>query len=230
MRTLAIDTSHPGGSVAACHGGTVCSRILGEAGGHSRLLAERLKAVAREAGWEVADTQLVAVVRGPGSFTGLRVGVATAKALAWAGGMRLLGVSGVEVVARETARLTGWDDRPLQIAFDAGRGEVYAAVATADDPSGWRIGPASLLSAADWIAHLPPGSRVTGPALEPHAAAVAAAGHLLAPEAGWFPSAIAVAAAAIPRALAGAADDPHTLVPEYTRPSYADERRVTEAG
>ena len=103
-------------------------------------------------GYPLAEAELVAVIRGPGSFTGLRVGVATAKAVAWAGGATLLGLSGFEVVAVESARLTGWTDEPLAIAYDAGRGEVFATWATPAGDDGWRM-PASFSH------RLPPGFR-----------------------------------------------------------------------
>jgi tRNA threonylcarbamoyladenosine biosynthesis protein TsaB len=226
MRTLAIDTSHLSGTVAASDGERIVVRPLGVAGEHARLLAAMLTEVAQELGWPLSTADLVAVVRGPGSFTGLRVGVATAKAIAWAGGMRLVGVSGFEAVAQETARLTGWHDEPLEIAFDAGRGEVYAARVTADAaaPSGWRIGAAAIHEAAAWIAALPPTSCVSGPGMQLHAADVTARGHRVAPAEGWLPNAAVVAGLATARAAVGAVDEPHTLVPDYLRPSYADER------
>jgi tRNA threonylcarbamoyladenosine biosynthesis protein TsaB len=230
MRTLALDTSHSAGSVAASDGELVVTRPLGVAGEHARLLAAELVGVATACGWPLADAELVAVTRGPGSFTGLRVGLATAKAVAWAGGIRLVAVSGFEVVARQTARSAGWNTGSVAIAYDAGRGDVYAAVATADPtlPAGWRIGPPSLVPAAAWIAGLPHGTRVSGPATDLHATELSRGGHLLAPAEARLPNAAAVAEAALLRAAAGWFDDPHALVPEYLRPSYADEGRQTD--
>ncbi len=230
MRTLAIDTSHAAGSVAAGDGESLSVRPLGAAGEHAGLLAERLTEVARDLGWSLAEARLVAVIRGPGSFTGLRVGVATAKAIAWAGGLKLAGISGFEAVARETARLANRPPRPLEIAFDAGRGEVYAArlIPDAASPTGWRAGQAALHAANGWVAALPAGSWVSGPALQFHGPLVAAAGHQLAPAEGWFPTAEAAAALGRARAAAGLEDNPHMLVPEYLRPSYADERRALD--
>jgi tRNA threonylcarbamoyladenosine biosynthesis protein TsaB len=224
MRTIAIDTSHAAGSVAARGGEAVAERQLGAAGQHARLLAAAISEAAAELGWTPADAELVAVVRGPGSFTGLRVGVATAKAIAWAGGARLVAVSGFEAVAAETARAAGWHDRPLAIAYDAGRGEVFAAAAIPEAAGGWRIGAGELLAADAWIAALAAGSCVTGPAVETLADRLARAGHLLPPAAVWFPQARVVAELGLAKAVAGVSDSPASLVPEYLRPSYADER------
>jgi len=227
VRTIAIDTSHAGGSVAACDGPVRRTRSLGSAGEHARLLAAALAGVAAEAGWGVADANLVAVVRGPGSFTGLRVGIATAKAIAWSSGARLVGVSGLEVLAMLAA---GPQDAsgPLQIAYDAGRGEVFAATATPRD-QGWLVSPGRLESAEGWVAALPAGSWVTGPALTTLADRLRAAGHVLPPPAAWHPSALAVADLGIALADAGVADAAATLVPDYIRPSYADERPADPA-
>jgi tRNA threonylcarbamoyladenosine biosynthesis protein TsaB len=226
MKTLAIDTSLAPGSVAAADDDGVTERPLGAAGDHSRLLAAALEDVAGQRGWHVPDADLVVVVRGPGSFTGLRVGVATAKALAWATSARLVGVSGFAVVARMAARLASWHEAPIIIPFDAGRGEVFVAVATpAAEAGGWHVGSADLVPAAAWIAALPAGARVAGPALERLAPAVAARdGIAVAPAAAWFPTAGAAAVLGGLLAAAGVCDDAHTLLPDYLRPSYAEER------
>lgn len=221
-RTIAIDTSLSVGSAAACDGSAHVSRGLGPAGEHARHLAATIAAVTAELGWTPAEANLVAVVRGPGSFTGLRVGVATAKAIAWASGAQLFGVSGFEIVAAETALATGLRE-PVAIAYDAGRGEVFATVAV-PAADGWRIDQAALAPADRWIASVPRGFLVAGPALAALADQVAAAGHRLAPEAAWTPSAVAAARLAISRSATAASDAPAALVPEYLRPSYADER------
>lgn len=224
MRTIAIDTSHAAGSVVARAGDAVVERLLGPAGQHARLVAAAISGAAAELGWTPADAELVAVVRGPGSFTGLRVGVATAKAIAWTSGARLVGVSGFELVAVETARLADWRDGPLAIAFDAGRGEVFAATATPDAAGIWQMPAGQLFPGDAWIASLAPGSRVAGPVLETRAGQLAEAGHVLAPAAAWFPTAVVTAELALRKAAAGRFDSPESLLPDYIRPSYADER------
>ncbi len=225
MRAIAIDTSHAAGSVVARDGTSVASRPLGPRGEHAQRIALALAEAAGDLGWRVADAELVVVVRGPGSFTGLRVGVAAAKAIAWASGARLVGVCGFEVVAWETARLTASARQPVEIAFDAGRGEVYAATATpAAGAVGWLVGPPRLVAADIWIASLPPRSLASGPAVAALLEKLAGAGHATAPPEAWFPTAAGAADRGLARAEAGSFDDPQTLVPHYLRPSYADER------
>ena len=225
VKTLAIDTSLASGSVAALADDAVAERPLA-AGDHARLLAPALVDVAARLGWTPRDAGLIAVVRGPGSFTGLRVGVATAKALAWAGDAWLVGVSGFELVARRSARALGGHVGPVAIGFDAGRGEVFAATATPDAaaPGGWTVAPAALQPLAVWLAGLPAGGCVTGPVLA--GAGVAPPAHLVvAPPEAWFPTAAEAGAVALLHAAAGRRDAPATLVPDYLRPSYADEKR-----
>lgn len=236
MKTLAIDTSLASGSVAACDSTSMPPRIvdrpLGLPGEHARRLAPAVVEVAADLGWQVRDADMIAVVRGPGSFTGLRVGVTAAKAIAWTTGARLIGVSGFEIVALRTARALDLGTAAVAVAFDAGRGDVYAAVVGPDpaSPTGWSMGPATLEPAAAWLASLAAGSVIAGPALDLVAMGPTQARLTTAPREAWFPTAADAAAIALLRAAAGAADDPHSLVPEYSRPSYADEKPRGSSG
>ena len=228
MKTIAIDTSLSTGSVAAIDGDRIAERSLPTAGEHARLLAAAIEAVAAELGWRPAAAECVAVVRGPGSFTGLRVGITTAKALCWATGSRLLGVSSCEVIARGTATALGRRDAPVTVAFDAGRGDVFAATVVPDrsSPSGWREEAGRLMAAHDWLAGMATGSIASGPALALLTDALAGRPDLvIAPPTSWTPAIADLGHIALVRAAAGEADDPAALVPDYIRPSYADEKR-----
>lgn len=238
MRILAIDTSVGTGSAAAVDDRGTTERTLGAAGDHARVLTATLTAIAAERGWGTASRPLgdlgpgdvVAVVTGPGSFTGLRVGVTAAKAIAWATGARLVGVSGFEVVALRSAREVGWHERPISIAYDAGRDEVWAATA-APTATGWSVTAPRLARRDEWLDEVPPRACVAGPILD-------AAGFpfdrrddlvIASPEA-RHPSAADVAVLARGRAEAGLVADPFTLVPDYMRPSYAEENHGSRPG
>jgi len=228
VKTIAIDTSLGTGAVAAIDGARIALRSLPTAGEHARLLASSIEEVSAELGWHTPAADLVAVIRGPGSFTGLRVGVTTAKALCWAVGSRLVGVSASEVIAAGTAQAVGRDDAPVAVAFDAGRGEVFAAVVVPDggSPSGWRVEPGRLAAAQDWLAGMSAGGIVSGPGLALLTDALASRPDLVvAPPTAWLPAIAGVGRIAILRAAAGEGDDPAALVPDYIRPSYADEKR-----
>lgn len=226
MRTLAIDSSLASGSVAAVAAGRTIEIALPVAGEHARRISAALVEAARGLGWKVGDVELVGIVRGPGSFTGLRVGLSAAKAIAWAADAALVGVSGFEVVARRTARLANAIGIPLHVAYDAGRGELFVAVATPvpDAPSGFTLSTPRLLAAAAWIAGLPRDAVVSGPGLDVVAGAWACRTDLaVAPREAWRPTAADVAELATLLHAAGRVDAPAALVPDYLRPTYADE-------
>lgn len=226
MRTLAIDSSLATGSVAAAEARHRVEIVLPVANEHARRIAGALDEAARSLGWTVGDVELVGVVRGPGSFTGLRVGLATAKAVAWAAEAALVGVSGFEVIALRTARLAANTDSALHIAYDAGRGELFVAeaVPAADAPSGYRLSEPRLVTAAEWIGRLPRGARVSGPGLALVQDDLACRGDLaIAPQGAWHTTAADVADLALRLHDAGVRDTAAGLIPDYLRPTYADE-------
>lgn len=226
MRTLAIDTSLAHGSVAAVSDGRVVEIPLPQAGEHARRIGSALEEAAGSLGWRVGDVELVGVVRGPGSFTGLRVGLATAKAIAWAADAALVGVSGFDVVAQRTTHFPIAANAALHVAYDAGRGDLFVAEATpaAHAPSGFRLSPPRLVAAAEWCAGLPQGAHVSGPGLGVAAAALALRADLVVAAAeAWLPTAAAAAVLAERFHAAGVRDSPAALVPDYLRPTYADE-------
>lgn len=124
---LAIDTCGTEGTVALGRADSIGLHRLGQramAGKtYSSLLVQEIAALLEESGSPLAALDAIAVVHGPGSFTGMRVGVAAAKALAEAAQKRLIAISRLEVLARKSAA------EGLRCAMlDAGRGEVYAGV------------------------------------------------------------------------------------------------------
>jgi len=125
MITLALDTSHAVGSVALARDGAV----LGEAtfSAPATHLVELARAVERllgENGLTARDVARVAVVLGPGSFTGVRIALAFAKGLA-AAGSELVGMGSLQALARP---LLEPGSRRVCAMIDAKRSEVYAAV------------------------------------------------------------------------------------------------------
>jgi tRNA threonylcarbamoyladenosine biosynthesis protein TsaB len=125
---------------------------------HAESLAPAVEHVLAQLGWALGDLDAVAVDVGPGLFTGLRVGVATAKALAQALGLGVLGCSSLEVLAR--AALDAGAPGPVLSVVDARRQEVFTAAYRPDParPGGLaevrapaRTGPEALGPLADEI-------------------------------------------------------------------------------
>ena len=122
---LALDTTTRAGSVAVVRDGAVLSEVIGDpAITHgARLPSDLIRALDR-ASVQASDLDLLAVAAGPGSFTGLRVGIATMQGLAMASGRRIVPVSVLDALA-----IAGTNGRaPVAAWMDAQRGEVFAAL------------------------------------------------------------------------------------------------------
>lgn len=149
MIVLGFDTATPATAVGLIdEAGNVSERRHepgeGERPGHVAQLLGLAHELLSEAGLAFADVDRIAVGVGPGSFTGLRIGVSTARALAQAAEAELVGVSTLEALALE-AQPQAPDDAGVLAVVDARRGEVFAA--------GWRGGqrllePVALTPAA----------------------------------------------------------------------------------
>ena len=135
MIVLSLDTTTSAGSAALARKGAVSYEQASDASKPqaSRLPGELITLLAREQ-VSLGDVDAFAVATGPGSFTGLRVGIATMQGLAFASGKPLIGISTVDALAaigtREGASNDGTREAPSRIAtwIDAWRGEVYAAL------------------------------------------------------------------------------------------------------
>lgn len=125
LTLLGFDTATPACSAALWAGGevTACRRIEG-GGRHAEALVPMLREVAAEGGIPLAAVDRFAVTIGPGSFTGIRIGLATARGLALALKRPLIGLSTLEVLAAGVPAAER--DGPILAALDAGRGRLYA--------------------------------------------------------------------------------------------------------
>lgn len=119
-RLLLIDTCGEGAGVAVSAAEEVlASAALPRSGGSAEIVSA-VAGVLREAQFALAELDGIGVVSGPGSFTGVRVGMAAAKGLAEAAAVRMIAVSRLAVLAEAAGVRDGW------VVFDAGRGEFYA--------------------------------------------------------------------------------------------------------
>ena len=125
---LTIDTATTACSVALVKDGTVQAlRESNEGLNHSVLLAPYIDALLHEHRLEVRDLDAIAVSMGPGSYTGLRIGVSTAKGLCFGAGIPLIAVPTLRALARSVADRTG-EDALYCPMLDARRMEVYTAL------------------------------------------------------------------------------------------------------
>jgi tRNA threonylcarbamoyladenosine biosynthesis protein TsaB len=241
---LALDTTTRAGSVAVVRGNRVLSELAGDAERThgERLPLDLMRALAL-ASVALDDVELLAVAAGPGSFTGLRVGIASMQGLAIAAGLRIVPVSALDALANVAADLSGQvrvesavltrrsaaGAKAVAVWMDAQRGEVFSALY---DASGTQsiIDPASLSPTRtldEWAARLPPGPlRFIGDGATRYAAAIH---DRLGTRAAIVPS---PPLAAVIGQLAAAAPDravlPHAVVPIYIRKPDAELARLAQ--
>jgi tRNA threonylcarbamoyladenosine biosynthesis protein TsaB len=220
VNILALETTESIGSVAALVGDNLLrEKSLDPEKRTARSLAPGIQTLLEEVGWKPGEVQLVAVTVGPGSFTGVRVGVATAKTFAYCVGAQVLGVSTLDAIVAGAPP----DILAVEAAVDAQRGDVVAG-AYHRDRDGWfrPTQPPALLGMDKWLGGLAPGSVVTGPVLSriarfPEEIQVLEASY-------WRPRAAWVGRVAARDFSRGRRDDLWALVPRYARRSAAEEK------
>jgi len=200
------------------------------------LTSTALDCLAR-AGLAMADVDEVLVGRGPGSFTGVRIGIATGKGLACGLGVPLFGASTLDAAAWG-AWLSGVRGT-LGVVGDAMRGEVYPGIYQLNDAGVQRQFAAETVVKAqacvdEWAAQGDVSElQLTGDGLKKYRAAFEEAGFArFVDEAVWHPSSEGLlrAAAAVPRGSARDNGDPALVLPVYTRLSDAEEAERTRLG
>lgn len=146
MKLLAIETST---RLVGCalwgDDGLVAASLLVAGQRHVEVLVPAIDELCRQAGASVADLDAVAVDVGPGLFTGLRVGLATATTIATARNIPAVGVTSLEALAHPYRRRPG----PLAAVVDAKRGEVYWALFESDGQRLRELSPPSVASPQD---------------------------------------------------------------------------------
>ena len=173
-RILALDTTGRAGSLLLAEGPHV--RVVHALDPQRRHAVELMPALAelcQQLGWTPGSLQHIYIAQGPGSFTGLRIAVAVARALHLATGCKLVGVPSLEVIAHNAPAAA----RTIAVALDAKRGQVFGAVFTRNDAGALTISkPPALYTPAELLADLPAPVYVLGEGIDYHRPALQAAG------------------------------------------------------
>ncbi len=220
---LAVETSGTVGSIAICEGETLLiERMLDTAGHrHAQTIVSEVDSLLRELKLQPRDIQTVAVSIGPGSFTGLRVGLVFAKTYAWLNQTELVAVDTLRAIAQQAPK----NIEQVTAAIDAQRGELFVGTYQWDEITGCRqlIRPIHVSSQDG----LPIGQTLTGPGLAKLRPELHSQFHLL-DETLWQPRASSVAKLGLNMRQQREISVPETLEPVYVRVSYAEEKRDSQ--
>ncbi|QMS78429.1 tRNA (adenosine(37)-N6)-threonylcarbamoyltransferase complex dimerization subunit type 1 TsaB [Aeromonas veronii] len=123
LKILAVDTATEACSAALLVGDKLFSRWEEAPRDHTRKILPMVQAVLEDAGISLSDLDAIAFGRGPGSFTGVRIGISVAQGLAFGAGVPLIGISTLAAMAQGAYRLDGTEQ--VLTAIDARMNEVY---------------------------------------------------------------------------------------------------------
>jgi len=214
-RLLLLETSGRTGQVALAEGESLlATRRLDESRHQARDLAPAVAELLAGAGWKPRDVSAVVVSRGPGSYTGLRVGLMSAKTFAYAAGCALLAIDTFAVIAAQAPA----EADPLDVIADAQQQKVYVQRFERGTP----VSALVIRLAAEWLANAP-APWVSGPGLRHHRERLPAEVRAVE-ESLWEPRAESLLALALKRWRAGERDDLFAVEPLYLRPSAAEEQ------
>lgn len=225
MKLLALETIERIGSLAALIAegeslSTISQVSLPSDQRAAQTLLPAIQSLLSDVAWTPGELDAIAVTTGPGSFTGTRLGVTTAKTLAYATGAQLVGVHTLAIIAAGvTSHYTD-----LWTILDAQRGELFVSKFNAsDDLQLWESPDTRIVSADAWLQEIKPGETVCGPPLKKLQDRLPE-GVLCAEPKEWKPRAEFVGQVGAAAYREGKTVDVMQLVPEYYRKSAAEEK------
>jgi tRNA threonylcarbamoyladenosine biosynthesis protein TsaB len=222
---LVLETSGRCGRVALAQGETIRGcLILDGARRHARDLAPATQQLLAQEGWKPRDITGVFVSRGPGSYTGLRVGIISAKVWAYATGCALLGVETFAAIASQAPS----EAEIIDVLGDAQQDKVYCqrfarTEGGIGNPPYRAVSPLAIRTFSDWSAARDRAAWVSGPGLHRFGDQLGAGCQAVDPSL-WDPTAESVLRLGLSRYHHRERDDPWKLEPIYLRPSSAEEQ------
>jgi len=225
---LAFETSAKAASVALFDGNTLLGEQYQNTGlTHSQTLLVMAENLLSQCGKTPAQVEAVAVANGPGSFTGVRIGVAAAKGFAWGGELPIYGVSTLEAMA---LGLGVWDGVVCPV-MDARRSQVYNALFYVNQGGVTRQTEDRAISLEDLKIELKKLSKPIflvgdGSNLCYNVLSESVPGLVMPPEHRLHQRAVGVGLAALNRIAVGDAGDGGSLTPNYLRLSQAERERM----
>ena len=230
MKILALESSAVAASAALCEDEMLLGQTYLHTGlTHSQTLLPMAAGLLEQCGLKPQDLDLIAVAAGPGSFTGLRIGVAAAKGLAWAAELPCAGCSTLEAMAWSLAGFQG----EVCAAMDARRHQVYNARFQVNGTAPHRLTPDRAIALSQLAEELQGDPR---PKLVVGDGAALCSGFLseagipcrMAPAQLVMQNAVGVALAAEEMAARGETVSARDLIPVYLRLSQAERERLAK--
>jgi tRNA threonylcarbamoyladenosine biosynthesis protein TsaB len=219
MRVLGIETATERGGVALFDGKRIAGRVsLGKGMVHGKQLVVSIRRMLSRAGWRIGQIELVAVDAGPGSYTGVRVGLATAKVLAYACRAEIIGVCSLDAMARAVPLKSG----VVCPALDARWNQVYAAVYRRDGKATDCVIPPRAVAPEELRAEIPAGAVMVGGGLKTYGALFPEPEYAWGAERFWHPHADMIARTGFEMFTGGRRDDVMKIVPSYLRLTEAE--------
>jgi tRNA threonylcarbamoyladenosine biosynthesis protein TsaB len=219
-RLLIIETSGQPGQVALAAGSVIIeARTLDGSRRHAQDLAPAVRGLLKETGTAPGDIAAVLVSSGPGSYTGIRVGMISAKAFAYATGCKVLAISTFHAIAMQISP----DCLPVEIIEDAQQGHVYLQGydMSSNDHTVKAVTPLAIKLATHWLEGHDPSTWIAGRGTRAYGDLLRS--QRLVPECQSIPSSASILAAAASRLLNDEADDIYSIEPIYLRPSTAEQ-------
>jgi tRNA threonylcarbamoyladenosine biosynthesis protein TsaB len=222
MLILAVETSGRTGSVALlADGKCLQERPLQTAGRrHAQTLVAEARDLILDHGFTMSDCSAVAVSHGPGSFTGLRVGIVFAKTIAYATGCKVVAIDTLKCIANRTPS----DVPRVQVITDAQRGDVFVNVFELDEAHERKaMGTTRIESADQWIDSVRPTDAISGPGIDRFSDLISRHGNCIDPSL-RDPTAGSLGMIACREFNLGHFTDYFSLEPLYLRKSAAEEK------
>jgi tRNA threonylcarbamoyladenosine biosynthesis protein TsaB len=162
MKILGIDTTTKFLALGIYDNTRICEYNLDLDKQHSSLLIITIKRILDALGWQFKDIDYFACGLGPGSFTGIRVGLATIKGLAWSLNKPVVGISTLDILARNVDT----NDRPIVPMIDAKRNLIYCSIYKTKNGRQKRIAPYMLLTEDEFFRKVKPKAIVFADAVD----------------------------------------------------------------
>lgn len=220
-KVLLLETSGSSGVVALGFGTTIVAhRVLEIAKRHVSDMAPAIAEMLKECGWEAKNLDAIATGIGPGSYTGLRIGLMSARTLAMMTGSRLLGISTFEILAQHCLEV---GHAKVEIIADAQQDKIYAQRFENNNSNLISASELKIVIASEWIANRDISFAIAGPGVTKVQPLIPAKEGMVVKQSGNI-NKESFLALALKKLFSHHSDDPLSLQPLYLRRSSAEEQ------